>query len=166
MSSYIFGFCHPPSPWGPHPPSGPAPVGAGLPAVSLPVLAQPEIVVNVRATTKHISNILFMALFMTLSFTVNDDVCFVPPLRCYGSNAKMRFQSFFMLMTVQPCFFASSCSLIPQTQFSSFSPGTLSNSRRLLLTSGTPSASACAAIQRSLLPMGVPALCSAALTSP
>jgi hypothetical protein len=24
------------------------------------------------------------------------------------SNAKMRFQSFFMLMTTQPCFFASS----------------------------------------------------------
>jgi hypothetical protein len=61
---------------------------------------------------------------------------------------------------------ASSCSTITQTQFSSFSPGTLSNSRRLLLTSGTLSASACAAIQRSLLPMGVPALCSAALTSP
>jgi hypothetical protein len=30
------------------------------------------------------------------------------PFRCYGSNAKMRFQSFFVLMTVQPLFFASS----------------------------------------------------------
>ena len=29
-------------------------------------------------------------------------------LPAYCSNAKMRFQSFFMLMTVQPCFFASS----------------------------------------------------------
>jgi len=26
----------------------------------------------------------------------------------YGSKTKMAFQSFFMLMTVQPCFFASS----------------------------------------------------------
>jgi len=41
ISGYMFGFCHPPSPGGPHPPSGPAPVGAGLPAESVPVLAQP-----------------------------------------------------------------------------------------------------------------------------
>lgn len=32
------------------------------------------------------------------------------PLQGYGSNAKMHFQSFFMLMTTQPCFFASSYS--------------------------------------------------------
>lgn len=53
-----------------------------------------------------------------------------------------------------------------QTQFSSFRPGTRSNSRRLLLTSGTPSACACAAIHRSLLPMGVPAFCKVARISP
>jgi hypothetical protein len=32
------------------------------------------------------------------------------PLCGYGSNAKTRFQSFFMLMTIQPCFCASSYS--------------------------------------------------------
>jgi len=42
-------------------------------------------------------------------------------------------------------------------QFCSLSLGTRSNSRVLLLTSVTPSVSACAAIHRSLLPMGVPA---------
>ncbi len=36
--------------------------------------------------------------------------CFVLHPRRYCSNANMRFQSFFMLMTVQPCFFASSYS--------------------------------------------------------
>ena len=42
-------------------------------------------------------------------------------------------------------------------QFSSLSFGTRPNSRVLFVTSVTASASACAAIHRSLLPMGVPA---------
>jgi hypothetical protein len=45
---------------------------------------------------------------MALSFSVNNHLGFVLPLRCYYSNAKMRFQSFFILITTQPCCFASS----------------------------------------------------------
>lgn len=48
------------------------------------------------------------------------------------------------------------------TQFSTCRPGTRSNSRVLLVTRIQPSARACAASHRSLLPMGWPCFCKVA----
>lgn len=48
----------------------------------------------------------------------------------------------------------SACRPKHQSQFSHFSPGTLSNSLTLLVTKAADKLLACAAIRRSMLPMG------------
>ena len=44
----------------------------------------------------------------SINVSVSADV--MPKSVSYGSKAKIRFQSFFMLMTIQPCCFASAMS--------------------------------------------------------
>ena len=51
---------------------------------------------------------LFSTLFLLFPSTPFSVIVRILVTCAYFSHAKMRFQSFFMLMTIQPCFFASS----------------------------------------------------------
>lgn len=64
------------------------------------------------------------------------------------------------------CPAAGVCQVGGATQFSMRKSRTRSNSRVLFVTSVTPSASACAAIHKSLLPMGVPLRSRSARNAP